>query len=295
MLGFFASVVLSSAPVLSGLFQVSQLGLVEFSQVDGKIVGRYRGAGACKFSPDKIVVQGDFVNEFFMGTVQVCQVGDNCSAEVSYPFLALFKSEALAASVHIRPGCDSPGIVDGELSVAKATPEELEALKPKPLDAARHAGNEVRKTFEEYLKDGFGAEGRKDFERAKESFSKAMEFKGADWRPMFGLGTAKTKLGEYDEAVVLLTRASVAVERDASVESKRALSDIYFNLACSYARLGKTNEALVSLNKAAAQPNGPSIQPLMVTDPDLKALRLLPDFKKLSSQLLTTSSKQKIK
>ena len=89
------------------------------------------------------------------------------------------------------------------------------------------------------------------------------------------LGHAYTSLGQYEKGLTLDERL---------VRLRPADPTAFYNLACSYSLLRRTNEAFNSLKKALAL--GYNDFSHMLKDPDLEHLRSTPRFRALITRLL---------
>src|SRR5438270_7868006 len=115
----------AATPTLTGLYRAGELGIIDMQALEGgRMVGRYKGAGSCRFKPEIQVMSGVFEGDVFLGTVFVCQEGPSCEHEKTFPFLAVLHDGALAGDVKLDVGCSSPGLEGKRLNVGVATGED---------------------------------------------------------------------------------------------------------------------------------------------------------------------------
>lgn len=96
-----------------------------------------------------------------------------------------------------------------------------------------------------------------------------------DIRAMNNLGVIRMREKRYAEAVELFVRA-ITVKND--------YVDPYYNLACLYLQQGNVQTSLEYL-KQAAKIDG-AVRKWAKADPDFRALRTLPEFKKITEELV---------
>ncbi len=273
------------APALAGIFSGGDLGLLDFSTADGKVVAKFKKGGACGFRPDMQVMSGVFEGNVFVGSVLVCQQGPSCDPEHSYPFLGVWHESTLSGEVKLDSSCRSPGLNDKRLNIAIATAEEKLLLRPETNSAAliaatkpltkREQQEQIEKALifaQKKMKEG-------DYRVAQQSFEKAINYQEENWAAHAGLGVAELALKNTDKAIANLQRALQLTK--GSRISEADLGDIHYNLACALSRGGQKREALASLAKAVkALPAGSMVDQLDA-DHDLDSLRAEQDFKKM--------------
>ena len=115
-------------PVLSGLYSVGELGLVQFSMVDGKVVGKLKSSAQCIFPADTQVVSGVFEGSVFVGNVTLCQTGAGCAVQRSYPMLGVSHDDAIAGWIRLDAPCQSPALDGRSLFFRPATAEEKQKV-----------------------------------------------------------------------------------------------------------------------------------------------------------------------
>jgi hypothetical protein len=301
MLVFLTAVALATSPLLSGTYQVSKLGLVDFTTNEGKVVGRYKGNGACQFDAQREVFVGSFDGTFLLGDLTFCQNGKGCEKTRAASVLALHRpakpaeppkeaeSEKWVGSIHMVDACDSDAFPDGELTITLATPEQLAppvAKEPIPSKP---------KEYDDYMLEGQLANERKDFANAKDAFNMAFQFPRSekDWNLCWGMGTALTELGEYKEAIKRLNLAISLAPDEKSKKTKPLLFQIYYNLACAQAQIGNQKAAMEALVKATSAKEGASLYEELKKDPQLSSIRNTKEFKQLAAQLAVKQKKKK--
>ncbi len=112
-----------------------------------------------------------------------------------------------------------------------------------------------------------------ELHKAYEAASKAVELAPELVGPHNNLANLLVSMKRYEEAEVQYRSAIARDEGHAKP---------YYNLACLYSLMGRTDEAIENLDQAFAR--GPSLRLQAVSDPDLKPLRKLPAFKHLVAQ-----------
>jgi hypothetical protein len=286
LLALAGSSTVAATPALTGVYQVGEVGLVEFSTESGSIVGRYRAGGECGFEPELKVVTGGFEGSVFVGTVLLCQEGPRCPTRRSFPLLAFFRNDRLIGSVKFDPGCSSKATDDRRLLFSPATLEEKRVLgsgasasavarKNGPQDPLA-AAHEAIRAGERKLEGG-------DFGAARRAFDLALEYDKGNPKAWMGLGVAQVKLKEYEAATRSLERAQALVaQRDG--ERSSLFAEVQYNLACVLAQERKKKEAMRALTKAAKL-MGPEVLDQLEHDPDLEPIRSEPDYSRLVADL----------
>jgi hypothetical protein len=283
-----------SAPVLTGLYRVGNLGIVDFSIQEGRVIGKLKLASGCPVASDVQVVTGNFEGTVFVGEVLLCQDGPSC-AEKKYPVLGVAHDDSVVATVKLDTGCHSSALNDRQLAIVPASIDE----KRKVLDgvsgsaAAVAAKNTSKKTAEEQATEAFEAGQQAlekgDYSAAREAFGRAVAYDDAKWYLHFGLGVARVHLADPTGAIESLERAlalAVRSKTDASM-----LSQIHYNLACAHTALGHKKEAIASLRTMSRLPPNPEIVDRIDSDTDLAGLRAEPEFRKVVAELRVAREK----
>lgn len=293
VLALAGSSVLAATPALTGVYQVGELGLVEFSTEGDSVVGRYRAGGGCGFEPDLKVVTGAFEGGVFVGTVLLCQDGPRCPPRRSFPILAFFRNERMIGSVKFEPGCASRSTDDRRLLFSPATLEEKQilstaasasdvAMQKGSLDPLAAAAEAVR-AGERRLEAG-------EYLRARREFDLAVQYDKLNAKAWMGLGVAQIKLGEHEAAIASLQRAQVLIQQREGARSN-LFAQAQYNLACVYAQERRKKEAFRALSRAA-QLMGPELLEQLDHDPDLGPIRGEPEFSRLAAELRTQRARR---
>ncbi len=187
----------ATTPVLSGLYSVGELGLVQFSLVDGKVVGKLKSSAQCVFPPDTQVVTGAFEGGVFIGNVTLCQTGAGCAVQRSYPMLGVSHDDAIAGWIRLDSSCQSPALDGRSLFFRPATPDEKQKVASE-TSAAQVAGKD--KTDPAVQADEAITEGERllataKFGPAREKFRQAMELDDTRFDAFNGFGLTELKLG----------------------------------------------------------------------------------------------------
>lgn len=273
-----------AAPILTGLYRVGRLGIVDFGKSENQFVGTLKQSSACGFPQGVRVVSGSLEGSVFVGEVLLCQDGPSC-AERRYPVLGIVHGSAVVAEVKLDPGCRSLALRERTLEIVPATAEERKrVVEELALGGSKNA---LRKSAEELATDSFSdgdrAMARGDYSAAREAFGRAAAYDDSMWEYHFGLGAARVNLEDPKGALDALNRAlSIAqrVRADAS-----SLVQIHYNLACAYAKLGRKKEALESLRTLARLPVSAHVVDSLDGDPHLASLTSDAEFERIVSEL----------
>lgn len=103
-----------------------------------------------------------------------------------------------------------------------------------------------------------------------ELYEAALRHDSKNVEALYSLGNAYTRIGRYDEGLEVDARLSKMFPDNATVR---------YNLACSFALLSRTDEALEALR--CAMDLGFDDDRLLATDPDLRSIRRDPRFQEL--------------
>lgn len=272
-------------PVLSGLYSVGELGLVDFSISDGKVIGKIKSSHQCVFAPDTQIVTGAFEGGVFVGTVNLCQEGPaSCAATRTYQIMGVFHVDSVAAWLHLDPGCSSPALDHGQLFFRPASLEDKQrVLGP---NSATQVAQKLNKRQLAVFAAEAAAEGNRLLAEQKvgpayEKFRQSVEA-NETWEGLLGLANTQIKLERYEEALAVLVRAQAAGQ--ASRISPAYLSQVPYNRACIEIGMGDNKAALASL-RAAIKMGGAAmyLEPL-TTDTDLAKIRPDPEFQRLVAE-----------
>ncbi len=280
----------AAAPVLSGLYRVGELGVVDFSIQEGRVVGKLKAQGACAISPDVQVVGGAFEGSVFVGEVLLCQEGPSCGAEKKYPVLAVWRDNAVLGNVKLDTGCTSAALSARTLKISPASVEEkrkiLEGVSGSAAAVAQKNAGKKGNTdaqADEALEAGYKAMASGDFALARDAFGRAVSYDDTKWGAHFGLGVARLKLGDPSGALEALDRAQ-AIGLRGNLESQ-LLTQIEYNQACAQLALGRKKEALGTLRTMGKQGVSADILDALDHDPDLAGLRSEVDFRRIVADM----------
>lgn len=283
----FAANAATPAPVLSSVYHVADLGLVDFSMAGGEIIGRYKASGACAFAPDSQVVSGTFEGNVFVGWVAVCQEGLGCDAERKVPLLAVWHGDELLGTVHLSAGCSSPALERNLVLFRPATVDEKKTVI-EGTSAAALATKNAKKDPVQQLTDmtqaGQQQLERHDYRSARATFESALAYRNDYWPALVGLGVAQVKLKDPSQGLETLDRALTLSQKGGAPAAYTAL--IHFNIACARAQQGRKKEALNALS-VAVKTDGASVLEDLTTDADLAGLRSDAEFRRLAEQAKT--------
>ncbi|MFZ5440033.1 MAG: TPR end-of-group domain-containing protein [Myxococcota bacterium] len=277
----------AATPTLSGLYAVGELGLVDFSMSDGKIVGKLRSSAQCVFVADTPVVTGSFEGNVFVGTVTLCLEGAGCPAQRSFPVLGVHHDDAVAAWIHLDSGCTSPALEDRKLFLRPATVEEKQRVlgnSSASAVAAKQVKGDAAAIAAEAILEGNRLFQDQKFGPAREKFRQAMEADPTRWEAVTGFGLMELKLGFPERALEHFERAlTVAGARRASAAQ---LAQIHYNKACALVATQDDKGAVTSLRQAVKL-GGVTLDDLL-NDPDLNPLRKDAGFKALVAEVRTS-------
>lgn len=280
-----ASATAVAAPALAGLYNGGELGLLDVSTTEGKVVAKFKKGGACNFRPDVQVLSGVFEGNVFVGTILVCQQGPSCDAERTYPFMGVWHESTLSGDVKLESTCKSPGLNERHLKLAVATNEDKLILRQETSSASTVAiAKPMSKREQQELTDKALVLAQKkmkegDYRAAAQSFERGISYQEENWAAHAGLGVAELGLKNTDKAISELQRA-MQLTRSAKI-SEIDLGDLHYNLACALSRGGQKKEALQSLVKAIKLLPVGSMVDQLDQDHDLDPLRSDQEFRRM--------------
>jgi hypothetical protein len=269
----------AAAPALTGLYQVGEVGLVEFSTEGGSVIGRYRGGGSCGFEPDSTVLTGVFEGGVFAGTVVLCQEGPRCPALRSFPILAIYRQPHLIGSVKFEPGCSSRATDARRLLFSPADPEDapsdrVDEATPRESTAASMAATHAG---QQKLEAG-------DARGARRQFELATQHDETNAQAWMGLGVSQAKLKEHQAALSALLKAEELLRQKKGERTGLLYAQAQYSLACAFAREKRKKEALRALTRAVRL-MGAELRDALDDDPDLESIRSEPEFGRLRAEL----------
>ncbi len=286
----------AATPTLSGLYAVGEMGLVDFSMSEGKIVGKLRSSAQCVFAADTQVVTGNFEGNVFVGTVTLCLDGAGCPGQRAFPMLGVHHGDAVAAWIHLDEGCTSPALDGKALFFRPATVEEKQKVVGDSSAAAvaqKQNKADPQEQATEACQEGDRLLQDRKVNQAREKFRQAMEADPNRWEALMGFGVTEVKLGRSERALEYFDRAFAigSTQTQPRRPSPGHLSQVHYNRACALMMMGDKKGAVASL-RAAVKLGGAALysEPLL-TDDDLEPLRTDPEFKRFVNEV--TRKKQR--
>jgi Tfp pilus assembly protein PilF len=272
-------------PVLSGLYSVGELGLVQFTVVDGKVVGKVKLANECSFPPDTQVVSGVFEGGVFVGNVTLCQTGAGCAAQRTYPMLGVAHDDAVGGVIRLDAGCRSPALDERALFIRPASVEEKQKVAGDSSAlalAAKQNGKDPSVAAAEAIADGQKLLQDSRFQQAREKFRQAMELDDVHWEAALGYGLTEVKLSRPERSLEYFDKSlSIATQRKVQ---PAYVAQIHYNRACALVAMGDKKEAITSLRTALKLGGAANLLDQLTDDPDLGPIRGDLEFRKLVSE-----------
>lgn len=268
-------------PVLSGLYSVGELGLVQFSVLEGKVVGKLKSSAQCVFVPDTQVVTGAFEGSVFVGTVTLCQTGAGCAPQKNYPMLGVSHDDAVAGWIHLESPCRSPALDRGSLFFRPATPEEKQKVASES-SAAQVAGKnkaDPAVQADEAINDGQKLIQDTKYSPAREKFRQAMELDATRWEGYLGYGVTEVKLGHPERSLEYFDKALAVGQARKASPANLALA--HYNRACALVAMGDKKGAIAWLKTTVKVGGASNVIDWLTDDPDLNPIRSDPDFKRV--------------
>lgn len=297
----FAALALSSSvalaapsPVLTGLYSVGELGLVEFSTVDGKVSGKVRSVAQCPFAPEAVVVQGVFEGTTFTGSVVLCHDDTpNCAATRTYSLLGVFHDEAVAGYVHLERGCTSPALDRGLLLIRPASSEEKQKLlggSSASALAQKLSKTDLQQLAAETLSEANRFLQDQKVAPAREKFRQALELDETRWEAFMGYGVTEVKLERAAQAMPYFDKALAIAQARRATPGQ--LAQVHYNRACAFTALGKEADAVSSLRSAVRLGGANAFVDALQSDPDLHELRENVEFRRLAAEVQVQSRRK---
>lgn len=283
----------AAAPVLSGLYSVGELGLVDFSVVDGKVIGRLKSSAQCVFPPETQVITGVFEGNVFVGTVNLCQEGASCSGQHTYPMLGVFHGDSIAAFIHLETGCTSPALDGKSLFFRPATLEDKQKVlgdNSASQVAEKKSKKELAVIAGEAFKEGHRLLSDQKYGPAREKFKQSIAADDSNWEALLGFALTEIKLGRAQQSLEWFDKAAAAAT--ASRASPQNYSQILYNRACAEVALGDNKAAVASLRSAVKLGGASLFVEDLATDPELQRLSKDPDFKRLAAEVQLAAKKK---
>lgn len=283
-------------PVLSGLYSVGELGLVQFSVMDGRVIGKVKLSAECVFAPDTQVITGVFEGGVFVGSVTLCQTGAGCPALRTYPMLGVSHDDAVGGWIRLDPQCQSPALDGRALFFRPATPEEKQKVASESSAAAfaqKQNNKDPALLAVEAIAEGQRLIMDTQFGPAREKFRQAMELDDVHWEAALGYGLTEVKLSHPERSLQFFDK-SLAIAQ-AHKAQPTAIAQIHYNRACAQVAMGDKKGALASLRLSLRVGGASNLIDQLTDDPDLTPLRAEPDFKRLLAEAQAQHNRKKSK
>ncbi|MDX2008868.1 MAG: hypothetical protein SFW67_01675 [Myxococcaceae bacterium] len=254
-----ATTALAGAPVLTGAYQVNELGLLDFKTDGDKVSATWVIGGKCSFTPSEVIVEGTLEGAVLIGVLKTCAEPPSCGQLVRIPFLGVFSGGTFTAFIEPPAGCSTPGVQS--------------PLTFVPTNATRLLTAETYRKKEDY--DNVIAVLRPAAAKSDGTLDANGEF-----GVLYTLGFALSRKREFAEARTVFLRATTG---QASLKDR---ADAYFNLACVeaglIARVPAYEAQAVAHLKEALKLGEPGQFRSDFSHEDLVPLRGNPDFRKLA-------------
>lgn len=235
-------------PVLSGLYRTDLFGQLELSTQGDRLQGLMASGNACNFEGRRRVLEGTFEGNVLVGTLTLCQSGGPpCEPERAYPVLAVYSPAdgSLATHVRLRPGCQSPVLLNGGRLVMTPVEDGSALRRASEGMASKGAQRRDRRSsaeaITELLKEGDALRRAGEFERAARRFEEALALDSRNALAHHLLGGARLLNGQAQEALESLEKARSLGLKSAETE--------YF-IACAHGRLGNKTKGREHLRRA---------------------------------------------
>jgi hypothetical protein len=283
-------------PVLSGLYSVGELGLVQFSVVDGRTVGKVKLSVECVFPPDTQVVTGVFEGGVFVGNVTLCQTGAGCPLQRTYPMLGVAHDDAVGGWIRLDAACQSPALDGRALFIRPATQEEKQKVAGDSSAAAlaqKQNNKEPAVLAVEAIAEGQRLVQDAKFGPAREKFRQAMELDDVHWQAALGFGLTEVKLSHPERSLESFDKALALAQSHKAGPTD--LAQIHYNRACAQVAMGEKKGAMVSLRTALKVGGVSNLIDQLTDDPDLNPLRTDAEFRTLLREAQAQHNRKKPK
>lgn len=283
-------------PVLSGLYSVGELGLVYFSVVEGKIVGKAKVSGVCDFPLDTPVVTGTFEGGVFLGKVMLCQTGAGCPTQRTYPMLGVFHDDAVAGWIRLDSRCQTRALDGRALFFRPATAEEQQKVSTGSSATAiaeRQNNKDPALLAAEAITEGQRLIQDTKFGPAREKFRQAMEFDDVHWEAALGYGLTEVKLSHPERSLEFFDKALALAQAHKAAPAN--VAQIHYNRACAQVAMGDKKGALASLKTAVRVGGASNLIDQLTDDPDLTPLRSEAEFRRFLADAQAQHNRKKSK
>lgn len=287
---------LGATPAMSGLYHVGELGFLDFQVQEGRVVGKYKGGGACEFANDVNVVSGWFEGSVFVGTVLICQTGPGCEPKRSLPLLAVWKDDALAGQLKLDAGCTTAAFDTKTIVFTPATLEEKQKLlgdsnNPATAIATKNPKKDPAVAIKEGIAEGAKRLDAGDYRGASQAFRVVLSYDENNWIARLGVGSAQVKLKDPSGALEHL-QVALEVAQKEKVRND-VLAQVHFNIACAQSQLGKKKDAINAIRTAVKLGTPGQFIDDLDTDPDLTPVRQEQEFRQIAAAARVAAAKAK--
>jgi tetratricopeptide (TPR) repeat protein len=267
-------------------------GKVEIEMKGDAVTGKLAQPGGCPLPAGTEVIKGSVLEDSVMSQVRLCVVEPKCGEQKGWAdALLLFgkKGQLLSGVAAAEQACAAEA---GEVRLVRGqapAPASAPAAAPAPAEPERPIGvpqpegtydprmartaQQPSKKAKDILRDAANYLQEGKFEKAQKRFLEVVKMAPEIPEAYNGVGVTHYARQDYEKAIEWYKKA-IEVEGD--------FGDAFYNLACSYALVGKKSMALRYL-KLAAMKDFTSVDQLE-QDTDLVTLRDEPDFKALVEQ-----------
>ena len=263
----------ASASPLSGRFQ-SPLGPLQLTESkDGAVKGTITDPkNACNFPKGTVVLDGSRLDDTCVaGAFTACKlITETCAGIIKGDTILLVTGNGskLSGTIHLDgKGCKTPLSSDALVLKKPTPPPPRPKPKPKPAagvaDVPAASGDAVLTQAHALITGG-------EAEEARKKCTEATKLDPSASQAWVCLAVTYYMRERYEEAFENYAKA---------LEADPTNRDVYYNMACLYAILGKTEQAIQYLRLALL--NGYVQTSTLLEDADLKSLHGHPVFEKL--------------
>jgi tetratricopeptide (TPR) repeat protein len=223
----------------------------------------------CRFAKGEAVLEATLLDDSLAGRMRVCLVGPGCAGKADWASAVLLVGPAqLSGAVHVEgAGCAAPFGKKGGVTLTRAG-------KGKPSKQTRRPPPDRLARVRALLTDGKAYLEEGNFEAARKRFTAAIAADPGVPEAYNGVGVTYRMRNALPDALAWYKKA---------LEADPDFGDAYYNMACVYALQGAQELALRYLKIAAL--NGYATGEGLDADPDLAALRALPEYQALRAKM----------
>jgi hypothetical protein len=282
-----------SAPVLSGLYSVGDLGVVDFVTQDGKVTGKLKLPGVCSFPPDTTVISGVFEGQVLVASVMLCQDGESCPSQRIVPMLGFLRDDAVVGQIRLELDCTSPALDGKSLHIRPASVDEKKLVLGAENSAAQLAQRQTRVdpavAAAQSVMVGLEQLEQKNYAQAREAFRAAYEL-DPRWESLRGIGLAELKLGHAAQALEQLNKAMQMAQR--AKVGDAALQDLHYHRARALAATGRVPETIAALEQAVKANGAAPLVSALATDAEFNVIKNDPEYRRYYGKVRTLAEMQ---